>query len=175
MAFTELEPVIADLMSALQHLFAPVIAVDRIGFKEITVRGIATLQALRELFPQAQFVFLFRDPEPQWPSVRSMGWSTTKTLDAFLEEYRRLAEIYMNFGGIFLETTSLYDRARVRRLFETLGLSSFDEKLIGDGVFAMKGKTPLTEHEALQIKGSEASMAYQKMRAIEAAAWNSRG
>jgi hypothetical protein len=167
MAFPELQPAIADLTRALVHMLAPAIDVDRFGFKEITVRGPETLGTLQRMFPCAQFIFLFRDPYTQWPSVKKMGWPHVKTLELFLAEYERLANIYMEFGGTFVETASLHDIGRVRDLTRKLDLSRFDEGLIGDGVFAMRDKAPLTDEETAAIGASLAWSCYQAMQARE--------
>jgi hypothetical protein len=168
MAFPELDPVINDLVSAFMHMFTPINEVERFGFKEIRVRSATTLQTLRDLFPRSQFLFVFRNPLSQWPSVRKMSWEQTRTLNAFLAEYQRLAAIYLDFGGIFVESASLYDKSCVRKLLDKTEFTSFDESLVGDGVYAMKNKQPLTDDETNQIKASSAWQLYELMKQVEA-------
>ncbi len=166
MAFPEMEPAIEALRQAFARLFPAVEGVERIGFKEIRVRDERTLHGLRALFPNARFVFLFRDPSTQWPSVKRMHWPETQALDQFLTMYERMAGIYLEFGGLFLENSSLYDRAHVRALVDELKLPGFDERLIGDGVFAEKGKAPLIEGEMQKITASNAWQLYKRMQGI---------
>lgn len=168
MAFPELAPAISALVSSFVAMFAPVIDIKRIGFKELKVRSSTTLSTLRMLFPKAEFLFLFRDPATQWPSVKKMNWKRVDTLDKFLQQNAWLAGLYEEHGGMFIESTSLRDKDKMRRLAKWLDLGEIDESLIGDGVFAMKDKKPLTEEEASKIEASDAKVAYERMRALEA-------
>ena len=83
-------------------------------------------------------------------------------------EYQRLAAIYLDFGGIFVESASLYDKSCVRKLLDKTEFTSFDESLVGDGVYAMKNKQPLTDDETNQIKASSAWQLYELMKQVEA-------
>ena len=168
MAFPEMAPAIASLRQAFLQLFPTIEGVDRFGFKEIRLRDEQTLHVLRSMFPAAQFVFLFRDPLTQWPSVRAMKWDETPDLEHFLELYERLASIYMEFRGVFIESAALYDRERVRGLVAALGLPDVDERLIGDGVFARSNKTPLDAADTQRIRGSRAYELYLQMKSLSA-------
>lgn len=167
MAFPELAPAISKLVAGFAAMFTPAIDVKRFGFKELKIRSDETLKTLRSLFPNAEFIFLFRDPATQWPSVKNMKWKRVDTLDKFLQQNAWLAELYEAHGGMFIENTSLRDKEKVRKFVKWLGLSEIDESLIGDGVFAMKNKDPLTEEEVAKIEASDANAAYKRMRALE--------
>ncbi len=167
MAFPDPRPALDHLVAALVDLIRPAIDVRRMGFKEITVRNIETLRTLSSLFPAAHMVFLFRDPNKQWPSVERMGWPHLATLDLFLEDYERLANIYLRHGGLFVETSSLHDPQRVAGLLRRLDLGPFDASLIGDGVFALKEKRSLREDERERIESSRAFELYARMQAEE--------
>lgn len=171
MAFPEQGPALARLEQAFIDMFRPVIDVRRFGFKEITVRSIETLENLRTMFPAAAMVYVFRDPRTQWPSVEKMRWDHVATLDLFLGEYERLATIYMKFGGWFIETTALRDKARIARLASHLHLPAIDERLVNDGVFAMRDKKPLADDVRQAIERSPAFACYEQMRQREAAAF----
>jgi len=164
MAFPKLDSSMDALFTALKGLFQPVVDVNRVGFKEITVRDGATLDILKTLCPRAAFVFLFRNPAEQWPSVKKMAWEKTRTVNQFIDEYRRLAEIYLERDGLFIESSSLYDSEKVDNLIRGLDIAGYDASLLGDGVYAMTGKEPLDAGEAEQLKESGILELYAAMQ-----------
>ncbi len=118
---------------------------------------------LDELFPNSRTIFLFRDPLSQWPSVQKMDWEKCQTLNEFLNEYTRLAKLYIEHGGLFVCNDSLKSRDRMRKLTSTLNLPAVNDEMIDDGVFSNKNKPNLTMEEEEIILNSRAYASYTEM------------
>ncbi len=167
MAFPDLQPSIDFLWSSFQSMLPSIQNIKRIGFKDISVRNIETLDLISSIFLNSTIVYLFRNPEKQWVSVKEMAWERTSNLENFLHEYERLAKIYLTRGGIFMESSSLYNKECVIRLCTQLELSGFDQSLLGDGVYSAPRKQPLIESEVNIIKNSKALQLYHEMKSRE--------
>jgi hypothetical protein len=166
MAFRDVSEPVRLMRCALTSLFRPVIPVERMGFKEICVRGKQTLDGLNQLFPKADFIFLFRDPRTQWPSVKLRDWEQSKDIEIFLKQYQNLAKIYMDFSDKFVEDKAIKANSVWEKLLKHLDLSSIDSTLIDDKLRATKNAPELTREEIYNIEGSEAFVLYQEMRMI---------
>ncbi len=122
--------------SSVSILLKPWQSVNRFGFKDITVDKLQTLEFLSVLYPASKFIFCFRDPIEQWPSVSKVGWwPYCKTIDLFLEEYLRLSDIYLNFGETkgyisFIHNINLLELYKVKQLLKYLNVTKIDETLI---------------------------------------------
>lgn len=149
MARADWQSSLTQVRQALLDLLAPPIPSRRLGFKEIRVRSPLTFRALRELFPNCAFVFLFRDPLAQWPSVQTKkGWPEAEDIELFAAQVETLGGWYLEQEGFFLEDTDLRDRGAVERLCVHLGLPGFQLGLLGDGVSAAPNKRPLAQADA---------------------------
>jgi len=137
-AYRPLDNTIFSLIEAFCEQYRPLINVNRIGFKEISVASIEVLQILQFLFSEAVFIFIFRDPLQQFVSVRSTEWfDYSHDLDLFLNLYKKYSRIYMDFAKdnknvVLIENTALEDITQVNKLVEWTGLSGFDEDLVGN-------------------------------------------
>ena len=159
------------IKDSLVALIKPLHGGSRLGFKDIEAGSIADLEVLKELFPGSKFVFLFRDPIPQFQSVQALDyWDYSKSIDLFIEKYVSLSDLYIRFykkerSALFLENTALYELQKVESLLEKLSISNFDEALIGDSVFSAKSKTADTRRDSL-IRNSKAYEAFVRLRQL---------
>jgi hypothetical protein len=136
------------LEQAFVDLFLPAIPIHRIGFKEIQVRSHRTLDGLRRMFPNCQFVFVFRDPRAQWPSVKSWTpWKESGSLELFMKRVEELGNLYLLYDGLFIEDRNLRSVSHLDCITQHLGLSSYDPTLINDNVFAAENKPALSAEE----------------------------
>lgn len=136
------------LEQAFVDLLLPAIPIQRLAFKEIQARSHRTLDGLRRMFPNCQFVFVFRDPRAQWPSVKSWTpWEESKSLNLFMDRVEELGNLYLQYDGIFVEDKHLRTSAHLDKIVRHLGLSAYDHTLINDNVFAATNKLPLTTAE----------------------------
>ena len=171
-AIRDLEEPISLLKSALATSFRPVNNVKRSGFKEIRIRSVETLAGLKELFPKSCIIFFFRDPLEQWRSIKAFGrhdypgdvfYKMARNIDLFLEEYDKLATIYMKFSADFIENKLLFDKEKLYRLLHFLGIDHVDESLIGNKIRETPNKKEITHEENKKILDSKAYRDYQKM------------
>ena len=171
-AIRDLEEPISLLKSALATSFRPVNNVKRSGFKEIRIRSVETLAGLKELFPKSCIIFFFRDPLEQWRSIKAFGrhdypgdvfYKMARNIDLFLEEYDKLAAIYMKFSADFIENKLLFDKEKLYRLLHFLGIDHVDESLIGNKIRETPNKKEITHEENKKILDSKAYRDYQKM------------
>lgn len=140
------------LEQAFVDLLLPAIPVQRLSFKEIRVRSHRTFDGLRRMFPNCQFVHLFRDPLAQWPSVQTMPWKESQSVELFIERVEELGNLYLKYDGVFVEDKHLGSRPHLDRLTQHLGVSNYSPDLIGDGVFAAKVKQPVPPEVARLIE-----------------------
>ena len=171
-AIRDLEEPISLLKSALATSFRPVNNVKRSGFKEIRIRSVETLAGLKELFPESSIIFFFRDPLEQWRSIKAFGrhdhpgdtfYEMARNIDLILEEYDKLATIYMKFSADFIENKLLFDKEKLYRLLHFLGIDHVDESLIGNKIRETPNKKEITHEENKKILDSKAYRDYQKM------------
>jgi hypothetical protein len=142
--------------------------IKRFGFKDIEIKDIHTLIYLKEIFANSFVIFGFRNPLKQWPSIYALkDWWSYQTLQAFLDEYFRISNIYLEFAekyGIpaFIESDDLKHPDKVRRLIEYLNIPKIDETLINVIVDTAKGHE-IPEIETAMILSSKAYENYLKM------------
>lgn len=157
------------LEQAVVSLLQPAIPVQRLGFKEIRVRSLRTLDGLRQMFPNCQFVYLFRDPATQWPSVQTMvQWQESESIELFADQVEAMARLYMQREGIFIEDRDLRCVNKLDRLTQYLGLTNYDKRLVDDGVTAAKDKPPVSQEE-LSILQERLAPLYSEMKSRAAA------
>nr|VFJ93945.1 MAG: hypothetical protein BECKH772A_GA0070896_100644 [Candidatus Kentron sp. H]VFJ94707.1 MAG: hypothetical protein BECKH772B_GA0070898_100664 [Candidatus Kentron sp. H]VFK01332.1 MAG: hypothetical protein BECKH772C_GA0070978_100633 [Candidatus Kentron sp. H] len=165
-----LEGNIVLLKMMIANLFNPGFKVERIGFKDIELDDLQTIEGINRFFPNSQVVFLFRNPTKQFESVRVQDyWPYCHDIDLFMDEYTKLSERYMDYddrnpNSLFIENSVLYDLNRLRKLLEYLNVGKIDESLIDDRVFASEGKTSLEPELIEKITGSDAWKTYKRMQ-----------
>nr|VFK57044.1 MAG: hypothetical protein BECKTUN1418F_GA0071002_11033 [Candidatus Kentron sp. TUN]VFK62540.1 MAG: hypothetical protein BECKTUN1418E_GA0071001_10822 [Candidatus Kentron sp. TUN] len=154
----------------IANLFNPGFPVERIGFKDIELDSLETLERINRFWSKSRFIFLFRNPKKQFESVRTKDyWPYCHDLDLFIREYARLSALYMEHAdtdpnALFMENTVLFDVGQFKRLVSELDIVRFDESLIGDTVFAAEEKTRLEPALADELEGSVAWEMYRKMQ-----------
>ena len=145
-AIGNLDSTINIINSSLSNMLKPwAPALKRFGFKDIEVKNIHTLEYLKEIFPQSFFLYCFRNPLTQWPSVHKLEdwWPYGKEVQAFLDEYYRLSNIYLDFasktGNIFIENNDLKNEDKVKKIIHHLNIPKIDYSLINVTVSSVKG------------------------------------
>jgi hypothetical protein len=170
-AAKDIEPIRTEIYRSILDLLEPPEGYRRSGYKEIGTIDNNSLMRIAELFPNSHFIFLFRNPLQQWGSVGFLKsfWEYSKQINSFLQEYNRLASIYLNTtlkNAFFVEDISLRDEKKVERIFKQVNLQDFDRSLIGKTISTTnKYKTSL--FEKAQIIASPAWQKYQLMRERE--------
>ena len=144
---------------------------SRVGYKEIGTTSLQSLENLKKFFPNCYFIFLFRNPLKQWGSVGYLKsfWQYSQKLSYFLEEYRRLAQIYLSISWentFFLENTSLRDETKVKKALSLLGINSCDQSLL-DRTISTTNKHKVSPIDQLRIRASSAYQLYKKMQSKE--------
>jgi hypothetical protein len=160
-----------DHLSALISGFLrpSVSMIQRFGYKEIRLKSIKTLEKIRNIYPNSKFIFCFRDPAEQWLSVNTVRWWDYSTdLAAFLVEYKKLSDIYLQFvqnvrETYFVESTDILDLGRMKRLVDLLGLRSMDESLVRLMVSTVK-KNAISDEESSKIMDSASYQNYVQMK-----------
>lgn len=119
------------------------------GFKCEYVDSLATLEQFFELYPQARFVFMKREPVSQWRSVKKMGLHPySDDVKAFADERDRLLTIYKAFGGILVDNSQLGDWEFIINLFEKLELSCPNVQRFNDKkIWSLGPAEPATKEE----------------------------
>jgi hypothetical protein len=162
------------LVASLANLLAPPTetGVVRSGYKAIRIRSINTLRYMHRLFPQATFLFLFREPVAQWNSIKGrMHWWSDEiepTAEAFIAAYVRIAALYATFAreceaAIFLDHEQLSDADRLGALFAQCGLRALDGGAV-HGTVSYTSEWYVTPEEQRAI---EASAAYTQYRMLQ--------
>ena len=131
--------------------------INRFGCKNITIRRIDTLIYLKKIFPKSQIIFLFRNPLEQWPSVKKLStwWNYGKDINLFLEEYKRISGIYLEFAKryknyYFIENIDLYDEKKIKALLKFVKISKFDQSLVSRTIdTAGSSKTTLADKKKI--------------------------
>jgi hypothetical protein len=157
-----------SLISNFLKPWAP--KVKRFGFKEIDSIPIMLLEHLKEIYPQCIFIFCFRDPVKQWPSLCKLKLEVSADLDLFLRQYESMATNYMKFArkhGIkaFVESTDLRDIKKVDQIIKYLNITKIDTSLIDVTVHTIKPKR-LSKSEIDKIINSPAYKSYLKMQKV---------
>ncbi len=143
----------------------------RFGFKDIGVNDIYTLDYLKELFINGAFIFCFRNPIKQWPSVQASGWwPYSVDIESFLTEYYRISSIYLEFSdktGIktFIENTDLRNMEKLKIIIAELDISGIDFSLTDSTVSSAKSNK-LSEQDQNLILNSDAYRNYLEMKRI---------
>jgi len=161
-----------SLISNILKPWAP--KVKRFGFKEIDPVSIQTLEYLKEIYQQGIFIFCFRDPLFQWPSLLKLNWPIykDKNVNFFLDQYYRMSKTYLEFAlkyGIkaFIENNDLRDEVKVNEIIKYLNIPKIDFSLINNDVGSFEGiKEELTALEEEMILDSKAYQNYLEMRSI---------
>ena len=130
-----------------------------------------SLENLKKFFPNCYFVFLFRNPIKQWGSVGYLKsfWQYSQKLSYFLEEYSRLAQIYLSVSWgntFFLENESLRNEEKVNQAMSILGINSFDQSLL-ERTISTTNKHKVNLIDQLRIRASTAYQLYEKMQSKE--------
>lgn len=135
-AIGNLDYTIPLLNSSISSLLRPKNRkIKRYGFKDIRTSKIQCLEYLKNSYKKSSFVFCFRNPLDQWPSVNKLQWFKYKDIDSFLFEYVRVASIYLEFAekynlNAFVENTDLRDLKKVKRIIKYLKIKKIDTDLI---------------------------------------------
>lgn len=170
-ATKDLREVQEEIKESIIKVLTPPTEHSRIGYKEINTKSQTSLLNLEKLFPESNFVFLFRDPLEQWGSVGFLKsfWDYSKKVDLFLQEYERVASIYLNTPvkkSFFIENTSLKDKDKVTGLLKKLNIDHFDETLVGKTI-SSTNKKKISLYEKARILSSKAFRLYQEMKKQE--------
>jgi hypothetical protein len=115
---------------------------ERFGFKEIRLKSINVLNVLKWIFPNAVFLFVFRQPEEQWNSISqfSKSFEYSRSLTKFSEEYLHLANSYISFhqqnpeACLFVGEDTLLSPAAIESLLNQLGIHTFERNLLQEKV-----------------------------------------
>lgn len=175
-ALTNLDETKQLLINALATLLRPPadLEINRSGFKEMRIKSIQTLNYLTEIFPNSKTVFIFRNPLTQWNSVeKKKHWwdhEISPHLKAFLEEYERIANIYLNFienneKAVFVEHNRIKSEKDIIKLFKFCDLHQFDASLIDDKVGRTQDFT-VTDQQREEIMNSNAYTKYKEMKKL---------
>jgi hypothetical protein len=170
-ATNDTRPIGEEIKKLIVNLLKPPLEYSRIGYKEINITSQLSLLRIQKFFPNSHFIFLFRNPLLQWGSVGFLKsfWDYSQSLNTFLEEYERIANIYLNTcleRAFFVEDISLKDREKVQKITKKVNLSNFDSSLIGK-IISSTNKRKLTPLEKIRIFSSKAFRIYQKMKQRE--------
>jgi Sulfotransferase family len=115
---------------------------DRFGFKEIRLKSINTLKVLKWIFPNAVFLFVFRQPDDQWSSISrfSKSFEYSQSLTKFSEEYLYLASSYISFyeqnpeACIFAGEETLLSPDAIESLLRKLDIHTYERSLLKEKV-----------------------------------------
>lgn len=170
LATGNLKSTIQVLESSIANLLRPWADIKRFGYKDIRVSDIFVLDYLRGMFPNSFFLFCFRNPVDQWPSMKAAGWDwklPERSINGFLKMYCHLAKIYSDFAEthgktFFIENTTLRDMEKISHLLEKIGISEIDYELMETTVSSFKSH--ITADEQAVIMGSEAYRFFVEMR-----------
>jgi len=170
-AFNDLEQVIDLLKNTFVEMFKPLNNCSRFGFKDIRIRRVETLVALKAMFPDSFLLFTFRDPLKQWLSNKNFGnLVESDNLDRFLTRYQRISDIFLTYhsktnNSFLVSNDILYDKAKLISFFKLLDIEYFDENLIGK-MIASTAAGNIPENEKEKILQSEAYSNYIAMKEI---------
>lgn len=134
-AMGNLDNLKVTLIKGIMDQFHPLGNLERFGFKDIRIRDKNTLTSLINLFPNCKFIFLFRNPLDQWPSVNYYKWwNYSNEITDFLEEYQRISQIFLEYSyrnnSIFIENIN-FDNPRVMSLLmKFLKIKGINPKLV---------------------------------------------
>lgn len=111
---------------------------ERFGFKEIRLKNINVLKILNWLFPNAIFIFVFREPDEQWNSISqfSQSFDYSQSLAKFSAEYKHLATSYMEFykenshSCLFVGEDTLLNSEAVESMLHSLDIYNFEKNLL---------------------------------------------
>jgi len=163
-----------SLISNLLKPWAP--KLKRFGFKEIDHISIPLLEHLKEIYPQSIFIFCFRDPVKQWPSLCKLKLEISTDLDLFLRQYESMATNYLKFARkhgikVFVESSDLRDVKKVGQIMKYLNITEIDTSLIDVTVHTIKPKR-LSKADTEKILNSPAYISYLKMRKVSKSFYN---
>lgn len=166
--------ILNSFVSDLLKPWAP--EIKRFGFKEIT-SNMQILDYLKETFQQSFFIFCFRNPVKQWPSVRaSRFWYYSKDLTCFLEEYNKISNVYLEFAAknhinAFVENIDLRDLSKIKTIISYLNIPKIDTSLL-DATVSSFNANHITEEEEFAILNSDGYKNYLKMKDISKSFFN---
>lgn len=166
------------LMRSFEALFPGHPETGRFGFKEISVQDTVSLAMLTTHYHNAYVLIVFRNPVEQWQSIRNFGaesyWPYAGDLEAFVDEYVRLANIYIELHAmrsartVFIENRQLRNAAFIKNLFSYLKLASFDAAILKDNV-GTSNPDQASDEVRHAVEASAAWPAYQEMRRLSRA------
>ncbi len=171
LAANDFQPLANNIKQLIVETITPPLDYSRTGFKEISVLSEASLLNMEKMFPNSYFVFLFRNPVKQWGSVGFLKsfWDYSKSLDYFLLEYERIAQIYLTTPikkSFFVENNSLRDINKLQQITKRLNISTLDTDLV-DRTISSTNKRKVSWLETIKIKSSKAYQLYFKMKNLE--------
>ncbi|HSF19253.1 MAG TPA: sulfotransferase [Vicinamibacteria bacterium] len=168
LAFRPLDRAAQALEDVFTSMLMPVNGAKRFGYKNIDVSDVDILKTLRLIYPNCYLLFLFRNPMPQWISVRDATFFPySNNLDQFLNKYHRISDILINYfeeadRAIFVENKVLLDPPRLHKLLTYLEISNIDEEP-SSKIISSIAKGPLSDEERNTILTSKAYSNFEKM------------
>ncbi|HTH82999.1 MAG TPA: hypothetical protein VL490_08695 [Mucilaginibacter sp.] len=160
--------------SAISNLLKPwAPKLKRFGFKDVEQVYPHTLEFLKATYPRSYFMFCFRDPLKQWPSVCKLFLEnniTEKNLEVFLNQYYWMAKGYIDFSKknniiSFIENEDLKNVNSVNKIINYLNIPMIDLSLINDNVGSLHGDELENGEEEIILK-SDAYKIYNEMKSI---------
>lgn len=160
-----------EIRNIIIQLLQPPRGYTKTGYKEIGTTSPTSLLRLQKFFPNSYFIFIFRDPLKQWGSVGFLKsfWDYSKTLNAFLKEYVRIANIYLKTSlknAFFVENTALRDEKKVRQILKVVELKNFDSSLSYKTI-SSTNRQKIILPTKVRVLSSKAFRMYQEMQKRE--------
>ena len=166
-----LEELETSITNALKRHLSPINQIQRGGFKDVKLFSPLTLEYLEKIYPDASFLFCFRDPMLQWPSVKkSNWWKYSSSVEKFLGHYTTLAEMYMKFGKgktncFFIEQTRLLKKENIDKIVRAVKVRKYDANLLDDKAGSIQSdELELSDRE--KISTSAAINYYSELKEI---------
>lgn len=148
---------------------------DRFGFKEIRLKNIHVLDVLKWIFPNACFIFVFRKPDAQWSSIArfSKNFEYSNSFNEFLNEYQRLASLYIEFyhknpeSCLFVGENNLLQLDTLEAVLQQINIKHFDRTLLHEQVGlspSVKSRYFLMRSYRALSKRAESSIVYSTLK-----------
>lgn len=161
----------SSLIDALiKNLTVSDLGINRFGFKCIRLKKLMTLQVLSKIFPNSQFIFLFRNPVHQWPSVNYLNWwDYAYNLQDFLKEYQRISSImleYLNQNNrcILLENSEIKNENTLKKVLARIKINSVDQEVVDKTIFSAGNISPTCLKHKKIIKNHKAYTNYLTLK-----------
>lgn len=163
-----------SLIEALCHHLKPTDSgIERFGFKAICLKSKITLQVLSETFSNCQFIFLFRNPIDQWPSVNHVKWWVySHKLEDFLQEYRRISTIILDYVTlnkecIVLENSGIQQPDVLQKVLDKVNIKKAAPEVVKRKVFSVGDISLPDDGYAEMIKNHPAYANYLALRKLQ--------